>query len=131
MHSPPVCMSSQTRGVRHLRDDALESEAEVVFVDDVRGDGLGDNLVEDRLPTTVAPAGGSYGLRLFLLPSSRAGRHVAKNGGYARAGTDADAAAGTRHQKHGGWDVIRLFAGSTFSGRDTSSFHGPNVHRLS
>lgn len=75
----------------YLRADVLERQAEVILVDDVGRDGLGDNLVEDRLPAPVSPGRGD-GLGLFLLPS-RSGRHVAEDVGYTRPRTDAGAAA--------------------------------------
>lgn len=59
---------------------------------DARRDSLRDDLVEDRLSSPVTPGGGD-GLRLFLLTSSRTGRHVAQDRGYARARGDAAAAA--------------------------------------
>lgn len=65
-------------------------------MDDVRWDGLGDDLIEDRLSSPVAPPAGGDGLCLFLLPSSsRSGRHMAEDGGYPRARGDAAAAADT------------------------------------
>lgn len=63
-------------------------------MDDIRRNFFRDDLVEDRRLAPTATGGGCDSLGLLFLPSSRIGRHVAKEGGgYARPRGDAAAAA--------------------------------------
>lgn len=113
-HTPPT-----GNAAGYLRADVLERQAELILVDDVRGDGLRNDLVEDCLSATITPPSGGNCLCLVALSFSRIGRHVAKHGGYARA--RGDVAANT-------WGfAVKMCEKKQF--RDSAGSIGPITHK--